>query len=288
MARIATWATFCLLIAPLLKGQLQSNGPSLGTSILNGGLNECTRVRGPEDSGIPLPMVAITTTQKDPSALQEIIDYLNAVGLTDWKGMQATGVYLLSNGDSGTASLSIAGSDQERLDLTTSTATMSMRIDGRFGATIRADGKRSPMPQSTAKIGIVAFPRLFSANLATAVSAVIDQGQVNIDGVTLRRITVEEPVLVNGVLIEPNAPSVTDLYFDPSSHLLRISASLAQLDPTDREQYLVVIRYGDYQSSGTTLLPHSIGQTLNGQQQWVLNLTQIDLKSPADPSYFQF
>lgn len=281
MVRKAVWALICLLIAPVLKSQQQSSSSSLSPSIF-------TRIYGPQDSDIPLPVIGSATGQKDASALQAMIDYLNAVGVTSWAGMQATGTYSQSNGLSGTASLSIGTSDQFRLDLSTSSGTRSTRIDGNFGMMVEADASQFPIPPYAAKIGIVGFARLFSPDVGTTASAIIDQGLVSIAGVSLHRITVEEAVLVNAVPIGSGTPSVTDFYFDPSSHLLKISTAFVQLNSTDRGRYLVVVRYDGYQSAGTLSLPHSIQQTINGQPQWALNLTDIALNPVFDPSYFQF
>jgi len=250
--------------------------------------NEFTRIRGLEDNGIPLPTTTSGTRQKDPRALQELIDFLNSVGITNWNGMQANGIYSGGNGDGGSASLILGTNDQARLDIMTSDGTRSTRIHGTSGVTIEPDGRRFPISPSTARSGIVAFPRLFSADFGNVASAIIDQGQVEIDGDSLRRITIEEPVFANEVSAQPAETNVTDLYFDPANNLLRISASLVQLDSGDRERYLIVVEYGDYQSTGTIMLPHSIRATLNGQPQWALRLTEIDVNSNIDPSYFQF
>jgi hypothetical protein len=284
----ALWVMFCLQVTPLLVGQQQRDESSQGLSVVGAGQSEFTRIHGPEDRDVPLPQIENASHPKDPSAIQELIEYLNAVGLKEWTGMQAKGVLLQSNGEGGNASLGIGIGDQARLDVVTASGTRSTRIDGNRCIAIHADGKRVTIPPATAKAELVSFPRLFTENFGRIASAIIDRGQVNIDGETLHRITVEEPVLLNGEPAEPDTPSITDLYFDPAKHLLRMSASLVQVDSADRERYLVVSRYSDYQRDGTLLMPHSIRQTLNGQQQWTLQLTEIELHSASDPSYFQF
>lgn len=286
--RKALAVIFCLQVVPSLMGQQQGDAPSHEHSLNSAVPNEFTRINGPEDSGIPLPLIESAGHPKDASAIQELIEYLNAVGAMQWKGMQANGALLQSNGDGGNARLTIGISDQARLDVATASGTRSTRIDGSIGMTIEADGKRFPLPPATAKAGVVAFTRLFLADFGKIASAIIDRGQVAIDGETLHRITVEEPVLFNGVPAASHIASVTDLYFDPAKHLLRISASLVQVGSADCERYLIVNRYSDYQSDGIMLMPHNIRQTLNGQQQWILQLTEFDLQSPSDPSYFQF
>lgn len=287
IAHKAIWVFLCLPINPSLVGQYPDDS-SHRPNFVGAVPNEFTRINGTEDSGIPLPLIESAGHPKDASAIQELIEYLNAVGVTQWQGMKAKGIVLQSDGGSAVACLTIGRSDQARLDVATASGTRSTRMDGSIGMTIEADGKRIPLPPATARAGVVAFPRLFSADFGKVALAIIDRGQVNVDGETLHRITVEEPVLLNGMPIAPYSGSVTDLYFDVGKHLLRMSASLVQVDSADRERYLVVTRFSDYQRDGSMLMPHSIRQTLNGQQQWTLQLTEIDLQSPNDPSYFQF
>ena len=286
MVHKALWVIICLQVTPLLLGQRDESSRELRVD--GAGQNEFTRINGAEDRDIPLPLIGDASLRKDPSAIQELIEYLNVVGVKEWNGLNAKGVFLQAAGDGGDARLTIGSSDQARLDIVTANGTSSTRINGRTGTTFDADGKRIHIPPTTAKTGLLSFPKPFTADFGRLASAIVDRGEVNVDGETLHRITVEEPVLLNEGPPATNAPSVTDFYFDPVKHLLRLTASFVQLDSNDRELYLIVSRYSDYRRDTAMLMPHSISQTLNGQHQWTLQLTKIDLQSPSDRSYFEF
>jgi hypothetical protein len=281
------WIILCLFVTTLSHGQ-QTDETSQPEYISKTEMNEFTRVHGGEDRTIPLPLTVNAKGQKDASALQGLIEYLNAVNLTQWSGMQAKATYIDANGTSSPAALTIGKWNQGRINIETASGTRSTRIDGDIGGTVETNGRRFSLPMATAELGLVVFPRLFSSEFGVSAAAIVDRGQIEIDGELLHRITIEESVLTNGMLIDNQSSNVTDLYFEPVKHLLRMSTSLVQLDSADRERYLVVNRYCDYQTTGTMLMPHTIRQTLNGQFQWTLQLAEIDLQPQIDSSYFRF
>jgi hypothetical protein len=52
-----------------------------------------TRVYGVEDSAVPTPPTRVPLGHQDASALQELIDYLKAVNMSQWQGLKATGSF---------------------------------------------------------------------------------------------------------------------------------------------------------------------------------------------------
>jgi len=245
-----------------------------------------TRIYGTEDRAVPMPALVGSLGQKDATALQELVDYIKAVNITSWQGMQASGTLTDGSGNPDPATLTILNGDHFRLDVQTPNGQRSIRISGSYGKRLEADGKSYFMPAATAKAGLLAFPRLLASTFPSATASFIDQGQVQINGALLHRITVEESAFPGETAARD--VNVTDLYFDPSTHLLLKSASAVQLDPADRERYLIVIAYSDYQYVGGSLIPFTYSQSLNGQQQWTLQLNQPNLQPPVDASYFQF
>ncbi|HLH37143.1 MAG TPA: hypothetical protein VKX41_20895 [Alloacidobacterium sp.] len=249
---------------------------------------DLTRIYGPEDQTVPMPTFGGTLGQKDTAALQELIDYVKAVNITAWRGLQASGTLTDGSGSTSQATLTILNGDQFRLDVETPTGQRSTRISGSYGKTLEVDGKSFPIPPATAKAGLFAFPRLLVSNFPNSNTSFIDRGQISVDGKLLHRITVEESAFPAEVVLDQQGINVTDLYFDPTTHLLLKSAAAVQLDTADRQRYLIVVTYGDYQKVQDSLVPLVYSQTLNGQPQWTLHLNSPNLQPAVETSYFQF
>lgn len=248
-----------------------------------------TRIYGSEDQSIPVPAFTGSLGQKDSAALQELIDYLKAVNISEWKGLKASGTISHDAGAGEQATLAISGGSRFRLNVQTPKGERSTRIGGSYGKTLAIDGKFFTMPAATAKAGLVAFPRLLEAAFPDSTTSLIDRGQIQLDSRILHRLTVEESAFPSspGAAQQQNI-SVVDLYFDSFTHLLVKSASAIQLDSADRQRYLVVVTYDDYQKVQDSLIPFRYSQSMNGQAQWTLQLTNADLQPSFDPSYFQF
>ncbi len=247
-----------------------------------------TRIYGSQDQMIPTPSFVGRLGQKDTAALQELIDYIKVVNITAWQGMQASGILTDDSGNTNQATLTVLNGNDFRLDVETPKGQRSTRISGSNGQTLEVNGKSFVMPPATAKAGLIAFPRLLVSTFPSSNTAFIDQGQIQINGAFLHRITVEETAFPNETIADQHDINITDLYFDPSTHLLIKSASAVQLDSADRERYLLVVTYGGYQKVQGSLVPFGYSQSLNGQQQWTLQLNQPNLQPSVDISYFQF
>jgi len=251
--------------------------------------DESTRIYGPEDQAVPTPEFVGTIGEQDASALQEITNYRTAVNAAAWTGLQATGTLTDILGNTDQATLTILGSDNYRLDVTTPIGQRSTRISGPSGASLGDDGKTFYMPPITARGGLVAFPLLLVSTFPDPTATIVDRGHVQLDGRLLQRITLEEEVFPTQSAPSSNDLSVTDLYFDPSSHLLIKSASFVQIDSANRARYLIVVTYGDYQAFSGVLVPLSLTETMNGQIQWTLQLNAPSAPpASVDSSYFDF
>jgi hypothetical protein len=249
---------------------------------------DLTRIYGAEDRDVPTPAFTGSLGQKDASALQELIDYLKAVNIATWRGMQANGTLTDSRGANDQATLTILNGNHFRLDVETAKGKRSTRINSSYGKTLEADGKSFFMPPATAKAGLIAFPRLLVSTFPSSDTSFIDRGQLTVDGQMLHRITVEESTFSGKTATNPRDINVTDLYFDASTHLLLKSVSSVQLDSSDRQRYLIAITYGNYQKVQGSLIPYSYSQSLNGQRQWSFQLNEANLQPSVDTSYFQF
>lgn len=250
-----------------------------------------TRIYGAEDTDVPVPKSSGTLGQKDAAALQVVIDFLKATNGAAWSGMQASGTLTAPSGGSesqNSATLTIHGENAFRLDVNAAEGQRSIRIRGLVGQILESDGKKHSLPPVTARMGLFAFPLLMDSSFPTNQTAVLDRGSISVNGAILHRITVERPLFAKKEASQGGQTAVVDLYFDPSTHLLVKSVASVQLDSTDRERYVQAVTYSDYRKVGTILLPFSYSQTLNGQPQWSLQLTQVQLNPSIDISYFQF
>jgi hypothetical protein len=250
--------------------------------------NHSTRINGATDSDIAIPDATVPPGQIDEAALAEVSQYLKVIGNTQWTGMQGTGT--ISQGEQAPldAALSILGSNKFRLDVTTPRGLRSIRICDVTGVVQQDNGTKQTLPAATAKNGILAFPLLFSSTFPDPQTTLLDHGVVQIEGKSLHRITLREVVFPGDPATEKNDISVLDLYFDPGSHLLIKSAEHVRLDSNDRARYLRVTTYADYRQANGMSIPYQYSQTLNGQKQWTLNLTEVNLRPSMDASYFLF
>jgi len=252
---------------------------------------EFTRILGAEDTEVIVPKAVLPLSRKDAAALQEIIDFLKATNGTNWSGMQASGTLTSPSGDSeaqSPATLTIQNGDAFRLDVNAPEGQRSIRIQGSYGQILESDGVKHSLPVVTARGGLFAFSRLMAATFPGAQTSILDQGTLSIDGKALHRITIEEPAFSGGTPASADQVSAVDLYFDSATHLLIKSVASVQIDSADRARYVQAVTYGDYRKVDNVLLPFAYHKTLNGQRQWALQLTDIQLKSSVNTSYFHF
>ncbi|WP_348269687.1 hypothetical protein P8936_15230 [Edaphobacter paludis] len=249
------------------------------------------RVYGAFDKDIAVPDDAVGPLgRKDSGALTELTSHLKAVGASPWIGMVGTGQITYGTKDSTAygATLSILGSSWFRLDGETSSGPLSVRISLNHGAIQEPDGRQFPVPPDTAATGIFQFAQLRLSNFPGEAESLLDRGPIVVDGVSLHRMTVEFPSVSRDPATGAHKGIATDLYFDPVSHLLVKSANSIRLDGGHDNDFLRVITYGDYRKVGDSMIPFSYTQTLNGQKQWTLQLTNVQLNPTLNPTFFEF
>lgn len=242
------------------------------------------------DKDVPSPTITEPFGQWDAAALNEIVDHLKVVGTSPWSGFQGTGQILYGVEDPTTysATLSILGGTGFRLDGQTARGELSTRINGGHGKIQEGDGHLYPLLPNTAQSGIVQFelPRL--ANFPNPGTSLLDRGLVVIDGRSLHRITYETTTADASEVVRKKNAVITDFYFDPTSHLLIKSANSIRIDGAGSADFLRVISYDDYRSVQGSMVPFRFTQTLNGQKQWTLQLTTVQLDPTLETSSFEF
>jgi hypothetical protein len=249
---------------------------------------QATRVYGQFDSEIVMPENRVPLGRIDPTALQEIEQYRNAVGASLWSEVKATGTISQGNQANLSATLSILQADSFRLDVVTPNGTRSIRISDIAGSVQQDNGKRHLIPPATAKNGLLAFPRLLSPTFPAPQATLLEGGSVQVEGKLLHRILLREAAFSGETALDEDGISAVDLYFDSVTHLLAKSAEYVRLDALDRAHYLRVTTYGDYRPVGGMLIPYHYSQTLNGQAQWILVLSEVDPRPELNKAIFLF
>ena len=144
------------------------------------------------------------------------------------------------------------------------------------------------MPQSTASAGIFPFERLRKLKLSSPNISLIDHGSAVIDGNALHRITLEYGTEGRNPGTRSQTTEATDLYFDPSTHLLVKTASSVWAMSGRAAKFLIVTTYDDYRTVGDTLIPFRFTETMEGQQYATLQLSSVQLNPSITSQYFEF
>jgi hypothetical protein len=243
----------------------------------------------PQTLDVPSPTTSGVLGHVDPGALAEISQHLKATGSAPWTGMQGTGQITYGTDSTAySATLTILGNKSFRLDGQTSKGLLSIRINGLQGKIQEADGRQNFIVPDTAASGIFQFqlPRL--ANFPGASTSLLDHGSSVVAGATLHRVTFESPVSGPMVSTQKKKTLATDLYFDGTTHLLVKSANVIHINDAGNNDFLREITYDDYRSVGNVMIPFRYIQTLNGQNQWTLQLSEVQLNPTAKATFFEF
>lgn len=253
-----------------------------------------TPARGQAASEIPnipqQPTTSGTLGRVDQAALTEITAHLTAVGAVAWTGMQGTGqiVYGAKDPTSYNATFSTMGTDQYRLDAQTNKGEMSIRIRGDVGKIQGGGGPATAIPVETALVGIFPFALVRGAHFPGPTTSLIDHGLITEGGAELHRITVEFGSVGRDPVTKSRRTVAIDLYFDPTSHLLAKSASSSFVAEGHSAKFLRVVAYSDYRQVGTSMVPFRYTESMDGDQYWVLQLSDVQLSPALPATYFQF
>jgi len=249
-----------------------------------------TAATGFLDTDVPIPAATGAPGQQDTAAAKEITEHLTIVGSVPWLGMQGTGQIVYGSKDTTaySATLSMMGSDQFRLDAQTNSGEMSLRIHGQLGKVQGGGGPARTIPSETAAVGIFPFGLVRTTHFPGPGTSLIDHGLTAVGGVQLHRITVETPSIGRDPVTKARRMIAIDLYFDPASHLLVKSASSSLVALGHSSRFLRVVTYSDYRKVGAAMVPFRYTESMDGQQYWVLQLSDAQLNPALDTAYFQF
>lgn len=240
----------------------------------------------PSSEPFPVPVATGSIGVKAQGALTEIAAHIRAVAASGWQDIEATGTLTFPAGDTHTASLSLLGSKYARFDIEMSSGTRSVRTDLEQGVFEDEFGGHTSLLISSAHAGVVAFPKVWIDAPGSSNLSLIDQGTFTGTGQPLHRITIAYPHQGNLTLGIPG--EATDLYFDPSTHLLLYSVDAVVLRDAPRHVFSQVMSYSNYQEFNGRWFPATLTLTLDGQKQWTLELSQVTFNTNPSTSTFSF
>jgi len=245
-----------------------------------------TYARGQEQS-FPSPSVTGVLGNKDAGAVAELNAYLQGVSAAGWQSLEGAGTLTYPEGDTHSATLYLGGSRNTRLDIFMDFGARSLRIKGGSGKYEDESGIRGTLPVATSVTGVLALPRVWIDALGSAPISLFDHGLFTGAGQSLHRISMEYPLYADATVAQ-SATVATDLYFDPSTHLLVYSVDLVTFAESRGQSLTKVTSYGNYQQFSGVLVPTTIQQRLNGQTQWTLHLDHITINTTLPLSTFSF
>lgn len=240
-----------------------------------------------QEQSFPSPTFAGTIGSKDADAVTEIKDYLQAVSASGWQDIKGTGTLTYPTGAVHAASLYLMRPNYSRLDITMDSGTRSLRLTGSVGRFQDEKDNRGSLPPATSSTGIVAFPRLRIDVTTSSLLSLVDQKMYAGTGQSLHRITIAYPLDSSSGSSLKKKDVATDFYFDPNTHFLVYSVE-SQTFNNLRKSLVRVTSYGSYQSFNGVFIPMLIRQTLNGQEQWTLQLNEVSINTNPPASIFSF
>ena len=266
VVRIGSFSTFSLLLALLVVNPASTFS---------------------QGQPFPVPTSAGVIGVKDPTALAEVLAFTRATGAANWRSLQGTGTLSYQDGETHDASLYLFGSEYSRLDVEMGSGTRSVRLNASAGSFKNESEERNFLLPTTSRVGLVAFPKVWTDVVNSSLVSLYDHGVYTGAGQALRRITIEYQVTLSSY--SPGDPTVaTDLYFDPSTHALLFSVDSVRFASSAGQSFLQVMSYGGYHAFNGVVVPTSLTQTLNGQPQWALQLSQVTVNSNLSLSTFSF
>lgn len=244
---------------------------------------------------VPPLSVPLAVVRQDPGALAVIRAYQIAVGRRLWENLVATGTVVPETHQptriiaGQPATLWISGTQAYRLDIETPRGSISIRIEGASGGIQQPNGHMIRMDSRDAAVGLFAFPLISNGDFPNKQTSLMDQGTVQVDGVTLHRVTAEIPwseLTKGGKKI--SGVGITDLYFDPSTHLLVKSVNVLQGTDPRLARDVRVISYQDYRPAFSGLLPYRLMESVEGHHVWTLQITQIASQAAPQAVDYRF
>jgi len=215
-----------------------------------------------------------------PQAFGAIQDFLASGAITyHWAGQDVVGSVTAQG----------KGLTEFRLDSVLPRGTRSFKVVGTAGSITTEDGKTSALSYySLMTAANLTFPGArvtdVLSNSATTVQFV---GLVPFEGAQAYQVHVAPPIDFS--LGPPSGATQFgsfDLYVDPTTYqVLELSESIWPL--SNNQPLRHEIRYSNYRSAGSVVVPYGISEFINGQETWSISLSSISFNNGPSDSLFK-
>jgi hypothetical protein len=205
-----------------------------------------------------------------------------------WLGMQGTGQIVCGAKDptAYSVTLSMTGSDQFRLDAQSNKGEMSLRIHGSVGKIQGSSGDNSSRRGCSPDLPIWALCERCILPGERLLSSIMDSPQSVAFNFTelLSKLLPSAAILLRS---RDKRSQSTSTSIQPRIFLPK-SASSGFIAVGHSAKCLRVVTYSDYRKVGTSMVPFRYDESMDGQQYWVLQLSDVRLNPVFDATYFQF
>jgi hypothetical protein len=236
------------------------------------------------------------SVQRDPQALAVLGRSLVAGGgaqafvtIQDFLALGTITYHFAGQDVVGSVTAQGKGLTEFRLDSMLPRGTRSFKVVGTAGSITTEDGKTSPLSyHSLMTAANLTFPGARIASLLYDSTVTLQYvGLVAFETAQAHQIHVTP--LIDPSLAPPSGATQFgsfDLYVDPTTYqLLELSESIWPLKNTQSLPH--AIRYSNYQSAGSVVVPYGISELVNGQRTWSISLSSISFNNSPSDSLFK-
>jgi len=241
--------------------------------------------------------VAQTTAQRDASALQFLMQAVQAAGgqtaLAAIQDFTATGTVNQNwgvNPQQGQVTIKALGVWQFRIDSALPRGTWSFVVSDGAGEFVNPNGTKEPLPYHN----VINSPYLTCPilKIITALSdqtmTVIDAGLVPFNGSQAHQVRIQQS-LSSDPTGHLSKLSTQDYFFDPTTLSILQTKDFVHPDNDSRNRSFVhTVDFTNYTTVNGLNVPFSITETVDGQWHWRIQLTSIAFNSGLTTSDFSF
>ncbi len=241
------------------------------------------------------PSAAPSAPQRDPQAVDILKQCLNLAG-----GVSTIGA-VVDYTASGAITYHWAGKDVEGSVTLLGRRLNQFRMDtvlpSGVHSWVTSNGKAREKAEDGTVSEIVGFSTLSPAGLINPYLQLAEafrgrslsveyKGQTSIDGNPAYDIQIKRTVTRSDGTVEPIEIGALDVFIDASSSRILLTRDMARPSRNSAEGPPHELRYSDYRSINSVLVPFSITETIGGQETWRIQLDTVGFNSGLSDSNF--